>query len=252
MSQADRARAFHALHIKGDPLVLYNIWDAGSAQAVAEAGVRALATGSWSVAGAQGYADGQQIPLDLLCTIAERITETVDLPLSVDIEGGYATLPDGVRATAEAILATGAVGVNFEDQVVGGSGLHEIADQTARIAALVAAREAAGVPLFLNARTDVFLKAKDGHGALVDQAIERAAAYADAGADGFFVPDLTDAELIGRICDKVSLPVNVMMRPDLPNRAALADLGVARISHGPGPYRDAMAALTEIARTALG
>lgn len=245
MTQVDRARAFRALHVKGDPLVLYNIWDAGSAKAVAAAGARALATGSWSVAAAQGYDDGETIPLDFLARIASRIAATVDLPLTVDFEGGYALAPEDLFANATTILRTGAIGVNFEDRVVLGEGLHAVDVQARRIAALRAAADAFGVALFINARTDLFLAAeRPQHAGFIEAAMARCAAYAEAGADGFFVPGLADAALIERVCAGSALPVNVMTNTHTPPASALAQLGVARISHGPGPFRQTMAALT--------
>ena len=242
MTQNDKALAFAALHKKGDPLVLYNIWDAGSARAVAKAGAPALATGSWSVAAAQGYPDGEAIPLDLLETIAARIAATSDLPLSVDFEGSYAVDPDGVRANAARIIAAGAIGVNFEDRIVRGDMLHSIEDQVLRIAAMRAAGEADGVAVFINARTDLFLKEQDRgkHAGLLDDALARGQRYAAAGASGFFVPGLVDTDLIRTICDSVALPVNVMMLDGAPSIAELAALGVSRVSFGPGPYRQAM------------
>lgn len=245
MNQADRARAFRALHVKGDPVVLYNIWDAGSAKAVAATGARALATGSWSVAAAQGYDDGEAIPLDFLARIASRIAATVDLPLTVDFEGGYALAPEDLVANATTILRTGAIGVNFEDRVVLGEGLHAVDLQARRIAAVRTAADAFGVALFINARTDVFLAAgRPQHAGLIEAAMARCAAYAQAGADGFFVPGLVDAALIERVCAGSVLPVNVMTNTHTPPASTLAQLGVARISHGPGPFRQTMAALT--------
>ena len=254
MSQAEKARAFADLHRPGDPLLLYNIWDAGGAKAIAEAGARAVATGSWSVAAAQGYPDGQAIPLDLVLTIVARIAATVDVPVTLDFEGGYAEAPDDLAANLARVIAAGAVGINFEDQVVGGAGLHPVAAQGERIAALRGAAETAGLPFFLNARTDLFLKEKDRgrHGDLAAGAIERAAAYAEAGASGFFVPGLVDPDLIGAICEATSLPVNVMMLDGAPSTEALASLGVARISHGPGPYFTAMKDLAARFRKAAG
>lgn len=254
MTQADRAALFASLHKPGEPLVLYNIWDAGSAKAVADAGAKALATGSWSVAGAQGFADGEQIPLSFLTRIAGRIAATVDLPLSVDFEGCYAVPPNEVAGNVRAVIDAGAVGINFEDQVVGGDGLHETGAQAERIAAARAAAEGLGLPLFINARTDLFLKEKDAakHGGLMDEAKARVAAYAEAGASGFFAPGLIDAALIGQICEASPLPVNVIVRKGLPETAELASLGVARISHGPGPWVEAMAAVKARAEAALG
>lgn len=247
MSQAEKARAFAALHVPGTPVLLYNIWDAGSARAVAEAGAKAIATGSWSVAGAQGFGDGQKIPLDLLMRVLERIVASVDLPVTLDFEGAYAEAPDEAAANVAQVIAAGAVGINFEDQVVGGSGLHDAEVQAKRIAAIRQAADTAGLPFFINARTDLFLKEKEGsrHGDLIAEARDRAAAYAEAGASGFFVPGLGDPKLIGGLCEAVALPVNIMMRKGVPPAAELASLGVARISHGPGPYVEAMATLAE-------
>ena len=249
MTQAEQANAFHALHAKGDPLVLFNIWDAGSANAVSEAGAKALATGSWSVAAAQGFSDGEELPLEFLCRIVERITATVHLPLSVDMEGGYATDPEDVAASMRKIVGAGAVGMNFEDQVVKGEGLHGIAEQAARIRAIRDMGEDLSVPVFINARTDLFLNAERAdHAMHVDEAIERGQAYTEAGASGFFVPGLVEPNLIARICEAMTLPVNVMALPGAPSTADLAGMGVARISHGPWPYRKTMSDLTERCR----
>jgi 2-methylisocitrate lyase-like PEP mutase family enzyme len=124
MNQAEKAKAFGALHRKGNPVVLYNIWDAGTAKAVTDAGAKALATGSWSVAAAQGYGDGEKIPLEALVAVTRQITAVNDLPLSVDFEGAYSTEPAGAAANVAKLIDAGAVGINFEDRVVGGSGLH--------------------------------------------------------------------------------------------------------------------------------
>ncbi|EKF18256.1 isocitrate lyase/PEP mutase family protein [Nitratireductor pacificus] len=247
MSQSDKARAFAALHVKGDPLILYNVWDAGSARAVADGGARALATGSWSVAAAHGFGDGEKIPLDLLVTVAERIASALDLPLSVDFEGAYAVEPAQAAENVGRIIDAGAVGINLEDQMVGGDGLHPIRDQAARIAAIRAMAEKRGMPFYINARTDLFLKEGDRtrHAALLAEAKERGRAYAEAGASGFFAPALVDEALIGDLCAATDLPVNIMAMKDAPDARRLGALGVARISHGPGPYRAAMAWLKE-------
>ncbi len=246
MTQVVKARDFAGLHVPGNPLVLYNIWDAGSAKAIAEAGTRAIATGSWSVAAAQGYADGQALPLDLLLRIVSRITATVDLPVTVDFEGGYAQAPEDVASNVARIIEAGAIGINFEDQILGATGLHALAVQSSRIRAVRQAANDADLPLFINARTDLFLKEQNRarHAGLVAEAKDRAAAYAQAGASGFFVPGLVDAELIGVICEAVVLPVNVMMKASGPSGSELASLGVARISYGPGPYFQAVEDLT--------
>lgn len=242
----DLFATFAALHRPGAPLILFNAWDPGSAKIVAEAGARAIATGSWSVAAAFGFGDGEQLPLDLALDNLRRIVAAVDLPVTLDFEGGYAVDPATVAANARRVREAGAIGCNFEDRVVAGQGLHSVAAQTAGIAAM---RAAAGADFFINARTDLFLTAKpDQHGGLVDQALERAQAYADAGASGLFVPGLVDEALIAAVCAASPLPVNVMAMPGTPAARRLAKLGVARISHGPGPYRIAMAALAQAAR----
>ena len=245
MTQEEKAEAFAALHRPGDPLILFNAWDAGSARIVAEAGARAIATGSWSVAAAHGFGDAEDLPLDLALASAARIVEAVDLPVTIDFEGGYAAEPDEVAANVARLAATGAVGCNFEDRVIGGEGLHPIARQAERIAA---ARHSAGPHFFINARTDLFLQSKaEAHSDHLGPALDRARAYADAGASGLFVPGLVDAALIERVCTESPLPVNVMALPAAPPADRLASLGVARISYGPGPYRIAMRALAEAA-----
>lgn len=251
MSQSDKFRAFAAMHVPGDPVILFNAWDAGSAKVVAETGAKAIATGSASVAGAHGFTDAEGLPIGLALANAARVVEAVDLPVTIDFEGGYAVEPAGVGASMARLAATGAIGCNFEDQIVGGEGLHEIADQAARIAA---ARAATGADFFINARTDIFLKAKaDTHDAAkVDAALERAKAYADAGASGFFIPGLADLALLERLCSASPLPVNFMAWPGTPPTADIAATGIARISHGPFPWRIAMAALKEAAAREYG
>lgn len=243
--------AFAALHVAGDPVVLFNIWDPGSAKAVADAGSRAIATGSHPVADAMGYPDGQQVPIDLALANAKRIVDAVSLPVTIDFEGAYAVEPEGVGRNAALLAATGAVGCNFEDQVIGDTGLHQLELQTQRIRAL---RQAVGDAFFINARTDLFLKApaKTHDAALAEQAIERGRAFADAGASGFFVPGVGDLKLIERVCREVPLPVNAIASPGAPTRADWASAGVARISHGPFPHRAAMKWLEEQARAAIG
>lgn len=247
MTQADKAGQLAALHVKGQPLVLYNIWDAGSARSAAKAGSKAIATGSWSMAAAHGFDDGEAIPLDLIETIVGRIASAVALPLSVDFEGGYAQDPDGVAKNAARIIAAGAVGLNFEDQIVGTGALYAIADQVQRIKAIRSAADHLGIAVFINARTDLFLLEADKtrHPDLIDAAIERALAYQQAGCSGFFIPGLLDESGIATICNALTLPVNVMVMGGAPDRETLTGLGVSRISYGPGPYLAAQARFVE-------
>ena len=251
--QAEKVRIFHDLHRKGEPVILFNIWDPGSAKAVADAGAKAIATGSWPVAAAHGYADGEKIPLDLAMGNLLGITEMVDVPVTCDLEGGYGAAPEVVANTVKQACMAGAAGFNFEDQIVGGEGLYGIDDQVPRIAAAREAADKFGASAFLNARTDLFLKAKpDTHtGAMLDEAVERAKAYEQAGANGFFAPGLADEGLIARLCEEIALPVNIIALPHVPDTKTLAGLGVARISYGPVPYKRMTGWLEEEARKAL-
>ncbi len=252
-NQTTQAEQFAALHKKGDPVILYNIWDAGSAAAVRDAGAKAIATGSAPVAMAQGYTDGQNVPMQAALDNARRIVAAVDLPVTLDFEGGYAESPSEIAANAQRALETGVIGFNFEDQIVGTKELYDIETQAARVAALREGCDAAGIPAYINARTDIFLKAApDTHSeAMLDDAMSRALAYAEAGASGFFAPGLKDETMIKRLCDATELPVNIIALPGTPDTPTLAKLGVARISYGPVPYREMLAWLQDKARQAL-
>src|ERR1700674_5797300 len=251
MNQSDKAGRFAELHVKGRPLLLYNAWDAGSAKAVLAAGAKAIATSSWSVAEAHGYRDGEAIPIALAEQIVARIAATIDAPVTVDFEGGYSEDDRELTSNVSRLFDLGVIGINFEDRVVKGVGLYDIDRQARRISAIRKAAEQKGVALFINARTDVFFEHGDAPAQAVGEALDRAKAYAVAGASGYFVPGLVDDALIGRICEGISLPVNVMVMEGVPSNGRLAELGVARISYGPIPYIRAMKELEQEARTAL-
>jgi 2-methylisocitrate lyase-like PEP mutase family enzyme len=239
---------FAALHVPGDPVILYNIWDVGSAHAVVSAGAKALATGSHPVADANGWPDGQQVPIDFALANAKRIVDSVELPVTVDFEGAYSADPEEGARNVARLAETGAVGCNFEDQVVGGEGLHPLALQCGRIAAI---RRAVGDQFYINARTDLFLKTQTYDDALIDQVIERGKAFAGSGASGFFVPRLADPRQIERVVREVALPLNVIAFPGAPDKSVWASAGVARISHGPFPHRALMKQFEDMARAAL-
>jgi 2-methylisocitrate lyase-like PEP mutase family enzyme len=245
---ATKFQTFAALHVPGNPVILYNIWDVGSALAVVAAGAKALATGSHPVADANGWPDGQQVPIDFAIANAKRIADAVDLPLTVDFESAYSNDPELGGANVLRLAATGAVGCNFEDQVIGGEGLHPLDFQVERIAAI---RKAVGDEFFINARTDLLLKTQAHDDTLIDKVVERGKAFADAGASGFFVPRLADPRQIERVVREVRLPLNVIAFPGAPDKRVWAEAGVARISHGPFPHRALMAKLTEMAREAI-
>lgn len=250
--QVTKAKTFKALHVPGNPIILFNVWDAGSAKAVTASGAKALATGSWSVAAAHGFDDGEFMPFDLAIANLKRIVAATDLPVTIDLESGYGANPEEVGATIARAIEAGAIGYNIEDGVRESGPLREISDQAARLKGAKKAADRLNIPAFLNARTDVFLVAPaDQHEGLVAAALERGRAYADAGADGLFVPGLFNEKLIARVVEGSTLPVNVMASASAPSAARLAELGVARFSHGPGPYCMAMKALEDAARAAL-
>lgn len=251
--QALKAEQFRALHVPGKPLILFNIWDAGSAKAVTAAGARAIATGSWSVANANGSADGEQFPLASAIDNLRRIVKVTDLPVTVDLESGYGETSAQVGETIAMAIEAGAIGCNLEDSYPKDGTLRPAADHVERVRSARQAAEAAKVPFFINARTDVFFQrdAELHDDAMVDAALERGRVYAEAGASGLFVPGLVNIALIKRVTGASPLPVNIMIGSKSPPIAELAQNGVARVSHGPGPYLLAMKTLEDAARGVL-
>jgi 2-methylisocitrate lyase-like PEP mutase family enzyme len=229
----DDVEAFRALHVPGKPLVLYNIWDPGSAKAVAAAGAPALATGSYGVAEAFGAGDGEKLPFADVIANLERIMAVVEVPVSLDLESGYGASPDDVRASVQAARDAGAVGINMEDRLPGQARPLPVEVAAERFAA------ASATGLFVNARCDLFWQTAPTE-ALVEETIARAHAYAKAGASGLFVPFLTDAASARSICKASPRPVNVTAKDALGTLAEIAALGVARISYGHQPWMWAM------------
>jgi methylisocitrate lyase len=250
MSSDDRARRFRTLHQRGAPLVLVNVWDAASARAVEQGGAAAIATGSWSVAAANGFPDGEQMPRDVLMASLRRITSATTLPVTVDLESGYGADGDAVAATIRASIEAGAIGCNLEDSHPATGALRSIEDAAHRIRAARTAADAACPGYFINARCDVFFdpSAPTHSAAHVAEAVRRAQAYAEAGADGLFAPGLQELALVRELASASPLPLNIMRMGRTPSVTALADAGVARISHGPFPLRAMLDALTMLAR----
>ncbi len=244
-TQHDRAKLLHSLHIKGHPLILFNIWDAGSAKAIQESGAKAIATSSWSVAAAHGYEDGEHLPFDLVLANLSRIIASVDLPVTIDLEGGYSQMSSAIEKNIIKVIEAGAVGINFEDRIVSGEGLYSIEDQCKRIKAIRRAADLTSIPIFINARTDIFFQSIEHSDHSLREVLDRAYAYAESGANGFFAPGLKNAKYIEELCELSPLPINIMVQPDTPLPKQLAEWGVARISFGPGPYCQAMDTLKE-------
>jgi 2-methylisocitrate lyase-like PEP mutase family enzyme len=250
--QTCKAEQFRALHIPGKPLVLFNIWDAGSAKAIAAAGAKAIATSSWSVANANGFSDGEQTPLALAIDNLRRIVGATDLPVTIDLESGYGEASDVVGKTIGMAIDAGAVGCNLEDSFPSNGKLRKTIDQADRIRRARQSADAADIRFFINARTDVFFQRPPAQhdDAMVAEAIERTRAYAEAGADGVFAPGLVDITLIARVAEASPLPLNIMVGDGTSPLRALAEHRVARVSYGPAPYLMAMKALEEQARAA--
>lgn len=253
MEQRRKAEVFRNLHIRGNPILLFNAWDVGSAKAIAASGAKAIATSSWAVANANGFVDGERIPLNQAIDTLRRIVSAVEIPVTGDLESGYGDGPDAVATTIRLAIEAGAVGCNLEDSFPADGKLRKTNDQVDRISCARQIAEEAKIALFINARTDVFFqRTREQHdNTMVEEAMERARAYADAGADGLFAPGLVDAALITGLAEQSPLPLNIMVDDATPTLSLLAQCGVARISYGPRPYLLAMKALEESARVAM-
>lgn len=221
------ASEFHRLHRDG-LLVLPNAWDAGSARLIESLGAKAIATSSAAVAWSHGYADGDLLPVPLLAATIGEIARLVKVPISVDVEGGYSADPGGVADTVAAVIDAGGVGINVED----GTGDPDLL--VGKIERSKATGLRLGVDVFVNARTDVYLRNLVPADRRLEETLARADRYRAAGADGIFVPGVTDPEEIRRIASGVTLPLNVLARTRLPDAAALEALGVRRLSAGSG------------------
>ena len=249
-TQEQKGEQFRMLHVAGEPLVLFNIWDPGSAKAVAKSGAKALATSSWAVSEALGYSDGEHTPLNLAIDNLRRITNATNLPVTVDLESGYGESPATVGETIALAIHAGAIGCNLEDSFPENGSLREVGQQVERLRQARKTADRTEVSFFINARTDVFLSQKRPGATLLASVLDRARVYAEAGADGLFVPGLNDLDLIAELTKASPLPVNIMVLQGA-DIGALAKHGVARVSYGADPYAQAMSALQEAASSAI-
>jgi 2-methylisocitrate lyase-like PEP mutase family enzyme len=250
--QANLAETFARLHRRGDPLLLPNAWDVGSAVMIADAGAKAVATTSAGVAWSLGVPDGADLGAERAAAVVGRIAAAVPVPVSADIEAGYGPTPDDVAATVGAVIRAGAVGINLEDRSGrAGDPLFDPAEQADRLAAARAAADRLAVPVWINARTDVFLAGVGAPEDRVAATMKRAASYAAASADSLFVPGLVDLDAIAELAAG-PLPVAVMVWAGAPTVAQLADAGAVRISLGAAiaqaAYTLAANATTELLR----
>jgi 2-methylisocitrate lyase-like PEP mutase family enzyme len=229
----EKATKFHQLHQQEHPLILLNCWDAISAKGFENAGAPAVATTSAGIAWAMGYRDGEKIPLSLLFTIIERITQCVSIPVSVDFESGFATDNETLTNNIKKLLSLGVVGINIEDSF--DERLIATEDQVKKISAIRETADTYGIPLFINARTDIYWLNCFDEKQQYWQTLHRLSAYRDAGADGIFVPGLTDSLVIENIATAIGLPVNVLSGTWL--KEIKKTRGISRISTGSLPIR---------------
>lgn len=250
----EKADTLRRLHEAPELLVLVNVWDAISARAVAAVPeCTALATASWSIAAAHGVPDGEQLPRAAMLAAVAAIAGAVDVPVTADLEAGYGEDAAAVGETITGAIQAGAVGCNLEDGTGDeASPLRPVAEHASRVEAARGAGERSGVPLVINARTDVFLARVGWAGERVGLAVERGRAYREAGADCIFVPGALDADTISRLVADMGAPVSVLAMPGGPSLDELAQLGVARVTFGPGTQGVAMAALQQAAGVLLG
>jgi 2-methylisocitrate lyase-like PEP mutase family enzyme len=247
-AQCKRAEEFRRMHGRGRILLLPNAWDAVSARIFEAAGFEAIATTSAGVAYALGYPDGELVPRDEMIAAVARIARVVDIPVTADMESGFAQSPAEVAETVKLVISAGALGINLEDTVHGaGRTLYEIPDAVERVRSARAAANAAGVPIVINARTDVYLLGIGEKAARFNHAVNRLNAYRAAGADCLYAMGYFDVDTIGRLTKAVNGPLNVMGLPGTPAVAELERLGVARVSTASGPARVAMTATRDSA-----
>ena len=242
VEKRQKAERLRALHAGPDILVLANVSDAVSARIVEAEGFPAVATSSAGVAAVLGYPDGQQIPRREMLFLIERIARSVDVPVTADIEAGYG---DPVQTARDAIAA-GAVGMNLED--IEGDALIPLVRQVESIHAVRAAAEAAGVPLVLNARTDIFLAKHGDASTRFDRAVERLNAYWEAGADCLFAPGVVDMLTIIRLVSAIKGPLNILATVGSPSISEMQRAGVRRVSLGSGPSRVALGVFRRFVR----
>lgn len=235
MEQSEKAEIFHRQHLENKILILPNVWDTITARLISSAGFRSLATASFSVAAGNGYEDGEKIPFDKVVKVVAEITNAVDVPVSVDFERGYAndlaSLADNVRRLLEA----GAIGINIEDRASTGKGLVSVDAQCKKLETIREAGIKYGVNIFINARTDAYLLKISSN--FMDDTIERGKAYQDAGADCFYPVLIDNYSDIERVLAEISLPLNVLLMKQVGDLKKLEDIGVKRVSLGPGSLR---------------
>jgi 2-methylisocitrate lyase-like PEP mutase family enzyme len=250
-SQQDKAETFRSLHSMKETLILPNAWDVPSARVFEDEGFPAVATSSAGMLVSLGYPDGEGIPHGEFVAAVRRIAGVLGIPLSADVVGGFGESPDGVAKSVRAVIRAGAVGINIEDFAHSTKRLLPLQKQLARLRALTKLRSSLGVPFVINARTDALRFGAGDDDAKFEEAVRRAEAYRDLGADCVYPMGLTDPDSISKFVKALDFPVNVMVRKGLPSVPELRRLGVARVSFGPSASYAAMGLLRRASREVL-
>jgi 2-methylisocitrate lyase-like PEP mutase family enzyme len=250
-SQKENAEDFRALHHGKRILILPNGWDVPSARVFEDAGFPAIATSSAGLLVSLGFPDGEIIGRDEFVSAVGRIARVLSVPLSADVVAGFGGTSKEVLVTVKAILNAGAVGINIEDFAHATKKLYPIERHIENVKAIRKLGETTGIPLVINARTDALRFAEGDEGARFKEAVRRATAYRDAGADCVYPMGLTDAASIANFVKALDFPINVMVRKGLPSISELQRLGVARVSFGPSPSYAAMGLLKRAAKEVL-
>jgi len=252
-TQATKGETFRALHRGPKILLLPNAWDVASARVFEEAGISAIATTSAGIAFTLGYPDGEKISREETLVVVARIAAAVRVPVTADVEAGYGDRPEDAARTARGVIEAGAVGMNLEDGTDDPD--HPLTDLALQLEKIAAVRETAaamGVPIVLNARTDVYLSEVGPAGQRYAESVKRLKAFRDAGADSLFAPGLRDVETIGRLVRELNHPLNILAGPGSPSIPELQKLGVARVSLGSGPMRATLGLARRIAEELKG
>ncbi len=250
--QIKRAEKFRRLHQDPKLLVLPNIWDPLGARMLESLGYPAVATASAAVAFSLGYDDGEKIDFETMLETIRRIAASVDVPVSADIEGGYAETAEGVAGNVRQALLAGAVGINLEDSVGGEGKLRHVDDQCERIRAVREMAQGEGIPLLINARVDVFLREGiESRSDRIDETVARARAYVEAGADCIYPIGPGDPATLKPILEEVRAPINVYASTAAAPMRELETLGVSRLSLGPGMIRASVTTMKRVAERLL-
>jgi 2-methylisocitrate lyase-like PEP mutase family enzyme len=249
VTQKEKAVLFHQLHHNGELLILPNIWDPLGALLLESLEYKAIATASASIAYSNGYYDGEKISFAEVLTIFRRIVNSVQLPVSADIESGYADNDEQLNENIIQLLDTGIVGINIEDTNAHTHTLNSVDVQCRKISLIRKLADEKGIPLFINARTDTYIHAGlfSTSQETLKETIQRGKAYREAGADGFYPIVMSQPVDIEQVVNQVQLPINIITIPGIPDLKTLQDMGVARLSLGPSFLKIALRAMKHMA-----